>query len=130
MTQYSVALATETITGAPTWNPNGSLQKLVVMNPLNTADAQTCTYNGETRLVATDPKREDKPSKTSWPALDRKLYIIAQFAFLFFWLKYCIHLIRRWPAMDHGFRIDASDFPLLFLWLWIPYCAKRAAVYL
>lgn len=44
MTQYSAALATGTISGTLTWNPNGSLQKLVVVDPTNASDAQTCNY--------------------------------------------------------------------------------------
>jgi RHS repeat-associated protein len=44
MSQYSAALNTGTVSGTLTWNPNGSLQKLIVANPTNSADAQTCTY--------------------------------------------------------------------------------------
>jgi RHS repeat-associated protein len=47
MTQYSVGLNTGTISGTLTWNPNGSLKTLVVADPLNTADAQTCNYVGD-----------------------------------------------------------------------------------
>jgi hypothetical protein len=28
-----------------TWNPNGTLQQLAIVDPLNTADSQTCTYS-------------------------------------------------------------------------------------
>lgn len=44
MTQYSAALSNGTVSGTLTWNPNGSLQQLVIADPFNSADAQTCTY--------------------------------------------------------------------------------------
>lgn len=47
MTQYSAALNGGTISGSLTWNPNGSLQKLVIADPFNAADAQTCTYGAD-----------------------------------------------------------------------------------
>jgi len=46
MTQYSVAgLSGGTISGTLTWNNNGSLGKLVIADPQNPPDAQTCTYS-------------------------------------------------------------------------------------
>jgi RHS repeat-associated protein len=47
MTGYSAALNGGTVSGALTWNPNGSLQKLVVADAFNSADAQTCTYGAD-----------------------------------------------------------------------------------
>ena len=47
MTQYGAALSKGTISGTLTWNPNGNLQKLVIADPLNSADAQTCTYSAD-----------------------------------------------------------------------------------
>jgi RHS repeat-associated protein len=47
MTQYSAAMTNGTISGTLTWNQNGSLQKLIVADPLNTADAQTCNYSAD-----------------------------------------------------------------------------------
>ncbi len=47
MTQYSYALADGTVSGSLTWNPNGSLQKLVIADPFNSADAQTCDYSAD-----------------------------------------------------------------------------------
>ena len=47
MTQYSWALSGGTVSGTLNWNPNGSLQKLVVADPFNSADAQTCTYSAD-----------------------------------------------------------------------------------
>src|SRR5258708_8839253 len=47
MTQYSAALNNGTISGTLTWNPNGSLQQLVIADPFNSADAQTCTYGAD-----------------------------------------------------------------------------------
>jgi RHS repeat-associated protein len=47
MTQYSYALADGTVSGSLTWNPNGSLQKLVIADPFNSADAQTCEYSAD-----------------------------------------------------------------------------------
>lgn len=47
MTGYSAALNGGTVSGALTWNPNGSLQKLVVADAFNSADGQTCTYGAD-----------------------------------------------------------------------------------
>jgi RHS repeat-associated protein len=47
MTQYSFAGSNGTLSGTLTWNPNGSLQQLVVADPVNSADAQTCTYSAD-----------------------------------------------------------------------------------
>ncbi len=47
MTQYSVPLTNGLLSGKPTWNPNGSLQKLVVSDPANPPDSQTCTYSAD-----------------------------------------------------------------------------------
>jgi RHS repeat-associated protein len=47
MTQYSYALSGGTVSGSLTWNPNGSLQQLVVADPFNSADAQTCNYSAD-----------------------------------------------------------------------------------
>jgi RHS repeat-associated protein len=46
-TQHGAALSKGTISGTLTWNPNGSLQKLVIADPLNSADVQTCTYGAD-----------------------------------------------------------------------------------
>jgi RHS repeat-associated protein len=47
MTQYSAVLNGGTISGALTWNPNGSLQQQVITDPFNSADSQTCTYGAD-----------------------------------------------------------------------------------
>ena len=47
MTQYSGAFSNGTLSGTLTWNPNGSLQKFVVADPVNPGDAQTCTYGSD-----------------------------------------------------------------------------------
>jgi RHS repeat-associated protein len=47
MTQYSVALNGGTISGTLTWNQNGSLNQLVVADPFNSADVQTCNYTAD-----------------------------------------------------------------------------------
>lgn len=47
MTQYSATLNGGTISGTLTWNPNGSLQQLVIADSFNAADAQTCKYNAD-----------------------------------------------------------------------------------
>jgi RHS repeat-associated protein len=47
MTQYGAALNNGTISGTLTWNPNGSVQQLVIADPFNSADAQTCTYSAD-----------------------------------------------------------------------------------
>jgi len=47
MTQYSAALAGGTISGSLTWNPNGALRQLVIVDPFNSADAETCNYGAD-----------------------------------------------------------------------------------
>jgi YD repeat-containing protein len=47
MKEYSAALSNGTVSGTLTWNSNGSLQQLVVGDPGNSADAQTCTYSAD-----------------------------------------------------------------------------------
>jgi RHS repeat-associated protein len=47
MKEYSAALSTGTVSGTLTWNPNGSLQQLVIADPKNSADSQTCTYSAD-----------------------------------------------------------------------------------
>lgn len=44
MTQYKLAINGSATYGNLTWNPNGTVQKLAITDPFNTADAQTCTY--------------------------------------------------------------------------------------
>lgn len=51
MNQYSAAVVHNstnyTISGTLTWNPNGGLQQLVVSDPLNANDNQTCNYTAD-----------------------------------------------------------------------------------
>jgi RHS repeat-associated protein len=47
MKSYAAALATGTVSGTLNWNPNGTLQQLVIADPKNAADAQTCTYTAD-----------------------------------------------------------------------------------
>jgi len=47
MTGYSAALADGTISGSLKWNPNGSLQQLVIADPFNSTDVQTCSYSAD-----------------------------------------------------------------------------------
>lgn len=44
MTQYQFAINGSNVTGALTWNPNGTLQKLAITDPFDASNAQTCTY--------------------------------------------------------------------------------------
>jgi RHS repeat-associated protein len=44
MNQYQFTINGVSVTGALTWNPNGTLQKLAITNPVNSADNQTCNY--------------------------------------------------------------------------------------
>jgi RHS repeat-associated protein len=46
MTQYKFSMGTgpSSETGTLTWNTNGTLQKLVLTDQINSANAQTCTY--------------------------------------------------------------------------------------
>ena len=54
MTQWQYNVSTQAVTGALTWNANGTLQKLVITDPINTADSQTCSYGYDdlTRLTS------------------------------------------------------------------------------
>jgi RHS repeat-associated protein len=47
MTGYSAALNGGTVSGALNWNPNGSLQQLVIADPFSSADVQTCSYGAD-----------------------------------------------------------------------------------
>jgi RHS repeat-associated protein len=44
MSQYQFNINGQSETGALTWNPNGTLGKLVITDPFNSGDNQTCTY--------------------------------------------------------------------------------------
>jgi RHS repeat-associated protein len=44
MTQYKFNVGSQAVVGALNWNANGSLGSLGITDPINTADAQTCTY--------------------------------------------------------------------------------------
>lgn len=44
MTQYKFSINGSNVTGDLTWSTNGTLQKLIVADPFNSANAQTCTY--------------------------------------------------------------------------------------
>ena len=44
MTQYQATVYGSSMTGALTWNANGSLQQLAITDPFNSNNAQTCTY--------------------------------------------------------------------------------------
>jgi RHS repeat-associated protein len=44
MTGYSFNVNSQSVTGTLTWNPIGTLGKLVIVDPFNSTDAQTCTY--------------------------------------------------------------------------------------
>jgi RHS repeat-associated protein len=44
MTQYKFNVGSNAVTGALTWNPNGTLGKLAITDPLDGSNAQTCTY--------------------------------------------------------------------------------------
>jgi RHS repeat-associated protein len=45
MNSAAFNVGTRSITDTLTWNANGTLQQLVIVDPFNTADAQTCTYS-------------------------------------------------------------------------------------
>jgi RHS repeat-associated protein len=47
MTKYAAALSTGTVSGTLTWNPNGSLRKLAIVDPTNSANVQTCAYSAD-----------------------------------------------------------------------------------
>lgn len=44
MTQYQLKMGSLSITGALTWNANGTLGKLQITDQINSADSQTCNY--------------------------------------------------------------------------------------
>jgi RHS repeat-associated protein len=46
LTQYKFKMGSppQSVVGALTWNPNGSLGNLTITDPLNSSNAQTCTY--------------------------------------------------------------------------------------
>ena len=44
MTQYSFTAGGQSETGTLTWNPNGTPGKLVIADPFNSANSQTCNY--------------------------------------------------------------------------------------
>jgi len=54
MTQYQLRVNGQSSIGALTWNANSTLQKLVITDPFNAADNQTCNYNYDdlTRLAS------------------------------------------------------------------------------
>jgi RHS repeat-associated protein len=45
MTQYQFNVNGNALVGSLTWNPNASLQKLVISDAFNATDSQTCNYN-------------------------------------------------------------------------------------
>jgi RHS repeat-associated protein len=47
MTQYKFTIGStpQSVVGNLTWNANGALQKLVITDPFNSANAQTCNYS-------------------------------------------------------------------------------------
>jgi len=45
MTSATFNVGSNAITHNLTWNANGTLQQLAIVDPLNTADSQTCTYS-------------------------------------------------------------------------------------
>lgn len=45
MTQYSFNVNGSSVAGALTWNPISTLTKLVITDPFNSSNAQTCTYS-------------------------------------------------------------------------------------
>ncbi|MHB8616949.1 MAG: RHS repeat domain-containing protein [Candidatus Acidiferrales bacterium] len=45
MTQYQFNVNGQSVTGALTWNANGSLGKLAITDAFNSANTQTCTYS-------------------------------------------------------------------------------------
>jgi RHS repeat-associated protein len=44
MTQFSSIVRTSSLTGTPTWNANGSLRQLAIVDGFNANNTQTCTY--------------------------------------------------------------------------------------
>jgi RHS repeat-associated protein len=51
-TQYQFNINGQSSTGALTWNPNGSMQKLVITDAFNSSDNQTCYYGNPSASVA------------------------------------------------------------------------------
>lgn len=45
MTEYEFKVGTESMTGSLTWNPNGTLNQLVIVDGFNSGGTQTCNYN-------------------------------------------------------------------------------------
>ena len=41
---FSIGSTPTTVSGTLTWNPNGTLKKMALIDPLNTSSTQTCTY--------------------------------------------------------------------------------------
>jgi RHS repeat-associated protein len=54
MTQYKFNVGSNAVTGALTWNPNGTLGQLAITDPLNSSNAQTCNYTHDdlTRIAS------------------------------------------------------------------------------
>jgi RHS repeat-associated protein len=46
-TSYRFNINGSAVSGALTWNPNGSLGSLAITNPLNSADTQNCNYSND-----------------------------------------------------------------------------------
>lgn len=44
MTSYQYTIGSQSVSGALTWNPNGTLSQLAITDPINTPDQQTCSY--------------------------------------------------------------------------------------
>ena len=45
MTQYNFNVGSQSVTGALTWNPLGTLASLGITDPFDSSDAQTCSYS-------------------------------------------------------------------------------------
>jgi RHS repeat-associated protein len=54
MTQYKFNVGSNAVTGALTWNPNGTLGQLAITDQLNSSNAQTCNYTHDdlTRIAS------------------------------------------------------------------------------
>lgn len=68
MTQYTFAVNGSSVIGKLTWNPNGTLQKLGITDPLNNLDNQTCTftYDDLGRLGGQDANGYSVDCGTAW----------------------------------------------------------------
>ncbi len=44
MNKYQYNVSAQSVIGTPTWNPNGTLGRLVITDPFNSSNAQTCNY--------------------------------------------------------------------------------------